>query len=444
MSIGSSDLVRFGMNEETTEGTFETGSAYPVILTRGVNPSYPFNITTDDTVDGDGDPLSAEVTLRGLDLTTPARLRYNDCRTLVAAVLRDVFPSAVTIVGSGDVEVLTNGTHLDGGTGAQIRVAEATPAVFDSLITYGGVTSSTHPRGGAESLLFRSTGFGDSKNNWHRRVEAVWKNATHSHIDIGPGWVGGTAGFFGEPMAAQASQSPTLAFGQAIRNRITGTGVKTYSAMWHLKDIDKYGGGFGLTANDLSLSWSGKDGVELSVDWIGWAPKALASSDPSGQGFTDNNLVTAMLTGAHHLNHVALVKASELLTLTPNFLNGLSFQVAGSSAAIEDTSGDSKRGPVRRGMHVPSGTIDYYIGDDNRAEKLSALGDQSTEAKGEVSCMWKDPAGNEVACAMLWNAFGQTGAVPGAAGSNVGGSLEFAGIRLTNTSRSFIWQEIGA
>ncbi len=441
----SSDLVQFGMITEAVEGTLEVSAPVPVILTTGITPDFVTSNLQDDTISGAGEVIDNRTTLRGMNLTTPAMLRFNDCRDLIAPPLRDVYVAAVTIVGSADINVVLAGTHNDGSTGTQITVADTTS--FDTLIEYGGVTAVTHPNGGAEGLLMRVTGFTDSENNWHRRIKAVWKDGGASYIDISDGYVSGTAGFFAEPMVADTLESPTIAVGLAVRNRVTGAGVISKTGLWQYTDMTtfaKYGAGHGFVANDFNNAWSGKDGATIETTWIGYGQNVLDATDPTGQGFVDNTLCTGMMIGAEDLQFFAIITATNPIVLSTLSLNAFNFSLTGNCAAIDDVSGTSTVTGVRRGTHMPSGSIDYYLVDDVRSEELAQLGDQATSEKGEISYLFKDEADQEMAFGVLWNEFGQTGPVPGSIGNTVGGTIEFNGQRLTKYSRSFVAQEIPA
>lgn len=439
----SSDLVSFGMITEAVEGTLENSAPVPVVLTTGITPDFQSNTITDPTVAGVGEPIDARTDQRGLALTTPAIVRFSDCRPLIAPALRDVFPSTVTIVGSSDIDMLTAGTHQDSSVGAQIRSsAPGSTIIFDDLITYASATAN-----GAESLLARITGFTDSKNNWNRRIKAVWKDGTHSYIDLEPGWVSGDVGFFAEPVAAEASQSPTIAVGTAVRNRFTGAGVLSKTALWQFNDMvtsGKFGGGRGLVGNDISINFSGSEGATVEITWLGYAPTVLDGTDPTGQGFTDTNLYSSMMISSDDLTYLAIVTASNIIVLSPLTATGVSVQVAGNCEQIR-AAGSSNVLGVRRGLHVPTGTVDWMLVDNPVVEELAQLGDVASAEKGEVAFGFTDPAGNEIHVAALWNEFGAAGPVPGAQASTVSGStLTFNGLRKTTTSRSFIWQEIAA
>ena len=438
----SSDLVQFGMVDETTEGTLETGSAVPIILTNGITTDYTTNIISDTTVSGAGETLDAQTNLRGLNLTTPVMLRFSDCRPLIAAQLRETFATAVSVVGSSDIDVTVTGTHNDGTTSAsQIKVTST--SAFDSLIGYGPATTN-----GIEGLLLRSSGFTDAKNNGYRRVKEIWKDGTTSYIDIEPGWVGGSAGLLGEPMAAETGATATLTVGRTVRNRVTGSGVISKTALWQFTDMAtyaKYGSGFGLVANDLTINGTGKDGISIEVTWIGYGSKAISATDPTGQGFAaDANLYSDMLIGTDQLKHFAIVTATKPIVLSSLNLTGYSMTIAGNCAAIDNTSGTSEITGVRRGSHAASGSVDWYLVNDERSEELTELGAAGSEEKAEISVLYQDAAGNDCAFSSLRNQFGTTGPTPGSQGSSPSGSLNFTAHRKSKTSRLFVYQEIAA
>lgn len=439
----SSDLVAVGALAEATEGTFETSAAYAQLLTNGITPEFGSNILDDPTVSGAGEPVDKRTNLRSLSLQTPAQLRYKDLQLLVSAALRDTFPAEVTVVGSSNIDVLTAGTHRDGSTGPQLR---APTGVFDSLITYGGVTAVTHPDGGAEALMMKLSGASFGDNNGRRRIKAVWDNATNAFIDIYPGYVGGSAGGFGAPMQATGSgESITIKVGQAGRNRFTGAGVKSYSWLWQFADVGEWQNGFGLVANDLALSWSGKEGAAIEIPWVGYGSGEQVSVDPSGQGFDDSALLfSPMLTAADDLKAVSIVTATEPIILSQFNITGFNATLAGNVAAIDNVSGTSEVTGVRRGAHNPSGSLDWYLAGDPRARKLTQLGSRASNQKAGIDLVFQDPDGNDIIVGYLWNEFTPTGGVPGQGGNTVSGTLEFSGHRRSKRSRSFTWQEFAA
>lgn len=440
----SSDLVAFGLLAETVEGVFRTDAAFAQMLTNGISPEFTQNMLEDPTVSGAGEPIDKRTNLRGLNLQTPAQMRYRDLQLMVAAALREDFPAEVSIVGSSNIDVLTAGTHRDGSTGPQLR---APTTVFNNLINYNGASAATHPDGGAEALMMNVTGSVPADNNGRRRIKSVWDNTTNAFIDIYPGYVGGAAGGFGAPLTGTTLESITIAVGQSSRNRITGSGVKSFSALWNFSDMSLAGwqNGFGLVANDLNVSWSGKEGAAIDIPWIGYGSGELVAADPSGQGFDDSALLCSpMMTAADDLKYVAIVTATTPTVLTQFNLTGFNATLAGNSVAIDDVSGISEVTGVRRGSHNPSGTLDWYLANDARSLVMSQLGSRQSSEKAGIDVILEDPQGNEIILGYLWNEFGPSGPIPGAGNNTVAGSLEFSGSRRTKTSRSFTWQEFAA
>lgn len=440
--FASSDHVQFGMISEAVKGIFEVSAAFPIVLTTGILPDFVTNIIQDPTISGEGEAIDARTNMRALDLQTPAVHRFGDNKFLISAALRDVFVAPVTVVGSSDINFLTGGTHLDGSTGPQIT---APTTAFDTLINYGGVTSTTNPSGGAESLMMLTSGSASSENNGLRRIKAVHDTGSLAAIDIWPGYVGGAAGTFGEPIAGTTLESITIKVGTAARNRFIGAGVKSWSALWYFSDIGKWQNGWGLRANDLTLAWSGIDGATIDIPWIGQASGGLVNSDPSSQGFDATvNLYSPMLNAADDLLVLAVVTASEPIVLSALSLTGFSGTLAGNSEGIGDVSGSSERVGVRQGGVRPTGTLDWHLTDDVRAEKLTNLGAKGTSEKAGIDVVFLDPDGNYCIWGMLWNEFSQSGPVPGGENSNVDGSIAFSGHRRTNQARSWAYQEIAA
>ena len=67
-------------------------------------------MTQDSDVALAGEPISAETESRSYTLSTPFDLCFNDCRSVLAATLRENFPaSEVFVQGTNDIEILTNG-----------------------------------------------------------------------------------------------------------------------------------------------------------------------------------------------------------------------------------------------------------------------------------------------------------------------------------------------
>ena len=437
-----SDLVRVGMLEEiTTPGELETSAPYEVLTTTGITPTIDGTTVTDPSITGAGEVLDVQTTGREPALTTPAMLRFNDCRPIIGPALRSLYATPVAIVGAANISVDNAGTHQDGSIGPQIIAVGSTTA-FNDLINYGGASAN-----GAEGLAYKASGFADDENNWQRRIKAVYVDGADSKIDIMPGYVGGAPGFFGEPMVNASGESPTINVGTTVRNQVTGPGVKCYSALWQYTDMQvngRFAAHSGLVAANLSHSWTGREGVTVSADWVGQRHYALTGTDPSGQGFVDNQLYTQMLTAADPLKHFAIVTDMTPIVLSQQFMNGFDFTVEGNTSAITDTSGTSFSTGVTQGSHVPSGSIDYYLVDDPRSEQLANIGNQGTSEKGVIDWCFEDRDGNQSLWACLWNEFGPTTPSPGAINNQVGGSITFAGQQLTRTSRTILNQEIPA
>lgn len=445
--IFNSDLVNFGLLAETTEGTFETSAPFPKMLTTGISPDKTGNILTDPTISGAGETVGADTNYRGGTLRTPAVLRHSDCLPLVLPFVRDVAVAAVTIVGSSNINVLTGGTHLDGSTGPQITAPTGT---FNNLITYGGVTASTHPNGGAERLLMYLSGSAQgANNNWPRRIKAVHDDTSTAMIDILPGYVGGGAGTYGEPMVGTTLESITIKVGSTVRNRVIGAGVKAYSGLWHYSDTSTnagYESMFGLVGNDLTMAWSGKEGATIDGQWLAHGGGEVVAADPSGQGFVDNNTYSQMMNAGAHLTTCAVVTASEPIVLSSFAMTGFSATLAGNCTAATDESGTTLTDGIDRGGHSLTGSINYKLKDDVRIEKLSQLGSASNNEKAGIDVIYTDAAGNRVVWGFLNNEFGQTGGQPGALGSGAvaGAPLQFTGSQATRYSRLFAWQEFAA
>lgn len=442
-TYASSDLANVGMRPEAAEGTLDVAGAYPKILTTGLTVDFSSTTVQDDTITGGGEVIDVRTTSRGVSVTTPAKLRYFDCRPLIGPAFRAVYPSEVTVVGSSNVNALTAGTHLDGSTGPQLRFNASTTAL-DTLINYDGANATTHPRGGAESLMAAVTGSATAANNQLRRIKAVWKDATHSYIDFYPGYVGASGGTFGAPMVGTTGESITVRVGSAVRNRLTGAGVKGYSMLVNYSDMAAAAGwqAFrGLVAGDPTLSWTGKEGAMISVPWTGYGSLALDNADPTSQGFSDPNLFSEMMIGGEDLKFFAIVTSVKPIILTGANLTSFNGQLAGNNQAVDDVSGTDEVVGVVRGTHVPTGSIGWYLFNDARAEEITALGDKATAAKGIIDIVFQDRAGNRSIWGWLNNEFAPSGPSPGGTGGKVSGTLNFAGSRKNNTARSVVHQE---
>lgn len=436
----SSDHVRFGLLAETTEGTFETSAAFKRQLITGATPEYNSTIAGDSTISGAGEPIDKRTQEREFGLQTPAKLRFKDCRLIVGAFLRDTPPAEVSIVGSSDINVVS-GTHLDGSSGWQIT---APASALDSLINYGGVTVSTHPRGGAECLWMKVSGSAQGANNKGRRIKAVHDDGT-AKIDIWAAYTAGAASTPFEPMVATTNESITIKVGTAMRNR--GTGGSSYSALWQYTDLSSanWQSGWGLVGNDLGTSWSGTDGAEMTASWMGYAAGEIVSADPSGQGFTDADLAwSPMMMAGDDLQILAIMTATTPIVLSSFNLTGFQSNVAGNCQRVK-VSGTSETTGIVRGSHNPSGSIEWNMAADARTLLLSQLGSRSNAEKAGIDAVFRDPDGAEIVIGHLWNEFSPAGGVPGSQNSVVAGSsLTFEGLQRTPTSRSYVHQEFSA
>ena len=445
-NFASGDNVQLGMIEEAVCGTLETSGPYPRILTTGFGATYSSNILVDPTVTGEGQVVDARTNTEGGALTAPFIGRYNDNRTLISSAFRDVFPSAVTIVGSSDISVVLAGTHLDGSTGAQITIASATG--FDALINYAGATVGTHPNGGGEGLMMRVSGSSEAANNRYRRIKAVHSNGVDtSFIDIAPGYVGGGAGLFGEPMVAVASESITIAVGVAVRNQFRGAGLKTYSALWNHTDLSasSWQAMTGLHAGDWSWSWSNRNALTGEVGFIPTSVYPLASSDPSGVGFVDQNLYSPMLEAANDLKTFAIVTATEPIVLSSLNLTGFSASMAGNLSEMNDVSGTSETVGVVRGGHALTGSIDAHLVDDARSAKLANLGRVGSREKGGIDALFTDVDGNDVILGVLKAEFQPSGTTGGGQNSTIDlATVNWTAQQGGKKPRMVVYQEIAA
>src|SRR5262245_60694709 len=266
LEIDSTENVDAGFKAESTPGTFATG-AYAKFLTTGASVEYPSESVSDDSVGDHGGPISDRTTTRGAGGSFPMNLRYDDCMPFIEAACRDEKATAATITGSSDIDLVTNGTHLDGSTGIQIQTAAGG---FDALLEYGGATTN-----GAEGLLMKMSGWTNAGNNQFVMIKAVHEAGGLARIDIWPGYGGGQTGDpFGAPKIAEADKSAVLKVGEAVRNH-QSDGSLTSTVYSFLFDFFTHGtaarfcGMAGWAANDIQLAVSGKGPVVLTVNGNG-------------------------------------------------------------------------------------------------------------------------------------------------------------------------------
>lgn len=434
----SSIHAGFGLKPETAPGTFEPG-AYPLQRTKGVGLTTNETITQDSDVAMAGEPISAEVEARSFSASTPVDLCFNDCRTLLGPTLREDFPAEVAVVGTSDIDVLTNGAHQDSAIGPQLR---APTGAFDTLRTYAGAADN-----GAHALLADLSGASEANNNFPRGIKAVWDNGTNAFLDIHQGFVGGSAGLFGSPMVATAApESIVIRVGTGIRNRLNAPN-QYYSGLLHYSDMvnhARYQAMIGLTPNGATFSWSGKGNVGLEIPWEGVHLPALQTLDPTlGAGLDNSGLLyTPMVKGGKHLKYLVIVTDTGPIILTSLSVTSFNFQIPGGVSGIDDVAGTADRTGTMLGAHVPSGSIGVHLVDDPRSVQLAELGAPGTEQKARIVFMFEDSRRNMIWCQSLWNTFGQLAFTPTSGGGTVDGTLNFSGQQASSTSRSFTYQEL--
>ena len=438
MGFANERYRKLGLRVEATEGTLDTGGAYPVVYVDSLSPSFVDTFLGDPRTIGAGESQGEATVLTAYDLTTPSALAYSDCRPLVARAFRADFPTAVSIIGTSDIIMASGATHLDNTTGFQIQ---STAGAFDSLINYDGASSN-----GSEGLMMRNINWDDAANNRWRRIKAVHETSG-AKIDVAQGWTGTATGapLVAGAAAAATAQSPTIAIGSSIRNRpARSTGDKSVSALIQATDLSSNGvfyGGYGLVANDLTFTYGNDKGVGVNVTWQGRGAIRLADSDPTSQGYATATTPYERLDAGNHLHLLAFVTATKPTVLSSFNVTGSAFTLNGNNAPIDDVGGITTRAGIDRGDHaITGGTVDYrHRDDDARCVELAMLGDPPTKETPEWVAIFTDAAGNSVVPSVLKCNLSQTGP-----SSATGGQVVYSGKPLTSTSRTCIWQEFAA
>lgn len=440
-SYARADHVVLGFLAETTEGTFKTGAYDPEFYTTW-SPDSSSTITKDPTITGAGEPIDARTTLRGFTASLEFVLRHTNCRKMLAMALRDTLASAVTIVGSSDIDVVASGTHQDGTTGSQLSTATSG---FNALKTYASAAA-----GGANGLMMAVTGSAQAANNKERRIKAVWNNGSVDLIDIEPGWTAGS-GAWGGAVSGTTGESLTIKVGRAIRNRRFSFSVApSHSAVWQFSDLNSgnsYQSATGLVGGDLTLNITGHEYQKATLAMVGYAMGEIVASNPSGSPFNALAANKRGMLSAQDLKVFAitpiLAAGGGPIVLSAVDLTSATYNLKAAADPISNVAGTDTTSGITRGMHDPSGTLEIYH-DHTVSILLSALGSSSGAKVAEIAWKTQDPDGNIMWCSGLRNEFSPLAAKPANPASN--GTLTFEGYRSGGAGdpRSFIIQEFDA
>jgi hypothetical protein len=435
--VGSN--VQVGILPETVGGTFETGTPFEDLTNNVVVPTFISNIISESSVSGRATVLDATTVLTAVDFATPMVAKFNDNRTPIAASLRNAaIPASKSFVGVSNVNFLVAGTLLGGGTGPQIT---APTGSFDPFINHDGFTGITNPRGGGEQFIIHASGSASAQNNRYRRALAIWDDTVTAHIDLMPGYVGGTVGGFGEPIAGTTLESVTLRMGVAMRDKAVDP--TCYSMLLFYSDVGQYQGFAGLSASDLALNWDGRNQVEVGVTWVGLVPLALVSTDPSGSGFNDSNLYPPMLNSASVLKTFAVVTSTKPTVLSALSLTGTSWTKAGNVSGMDDVSGADNRTGVVKGQHVLTGSFDWHLTDDATPRELVAMAAPGTREKSDAVAIFEDAQVNSIIWSALKNEWTPTGPIPSAQSATpVDGQSAFTASEFNRQAGQILYQEL--
>lgn len=430
--MGSTSRGILGLLQESTEGTLETGGAYERILNSSTGPQARSKTVDDPTMFGTGESQGDDVVLRACDLSVDARFRHHPTiMTLLRGPLRrsTAFPAAVSVVGSSDINVVLAGTHQDGSTGPQITVGDTSS--FDTLIAYDGAAEN-----GIEGLLVKVTGSAEEANNRKRWAKSVWKDGSTSYIDIHPASVAGPSGSVCEPMVATAAESITVAVGRACRNLDQEV---SFSSLHYFADEGWWQAGFGMVGNNLGISYSGQDGIDMSVSYLGYGSTAPALADPTGQGFAAAAAVTPQMHSGAHLKAFVLLKPTAPLILSAAGLNAYELDYQGNCAAWEDDSGSGLVTDIRRGTSKTTGSIGVTVRGNSTIVDTFGLGYSDT-IRADSYTELKDGDGNEVVWGFRDARFEPHFSGSGGGDQQLTGSIGYAARPSSTTSRTIFFQ----
>ncbi len=436
---------------EAVEGTREDSAPYIPVITTGMSPEFTSEIITSESISGSGRTLDAQTGLRGLNLTWPQQLAFDQNLKLISQALRNDIESQAevsVVLATTEANVVLGGTGDDGALANQITAPDL---AFDSFITYGGATPTTHPAGGIEGYLVEVSGFtgGAAVNNGIRRVRAVHNPGSVATMDFYDAYSGGAAGGYGEPMFAVVAEvgAVTIRVGRAGKDLscVPEADLFSYSALVNFCDmgpVASWQSFFGLVAGDLTVAWTGKGAITTEVNQMGFGSDELVGADPTGQGFAAVGITEPQMIAGKHLQTLALVKASKPIVLSAFNVTGFSTTLAGNVEAATDISGTDKVTGHSRGDHANTGTVDWRLANDVRVEELTALGSSGGTEKFDIDVIFKDPKGQQIWFGMLNNETPPTGPNPGS--NPVAGQIAFTSSEKSPAAGLFNVQQLSA
>lgn len=433
-----------GTLEETVKGTFQTGSDYDRL------PATEISF----------DPQTEQITISEIGRASPSRkrttsthitgsvtypMRFADLDEQIRRGLRDSpMPTEVSVAATATLTA-SGASHLDGTTGAQIRVL-ASNGAFDAL----NAASSNLD---LEELALWI--YGSAADDWNQKGYVVAKpgnprdDGADTVIDIrGEHQQAAGGSGFGEPWTGEVGAAVTVDAGAAVRNKVsTPGGNKTYSLLCYYPDVAKWCYATGVQFGPPSFNWGDRGVGTMTQNFIADAWGELTDTDPiSGNTISDALLTwSEQIIGGVDIRNIYIGSETTGINLAGCFITGLSLNNAGDWTPVNNSLGAEGLCGTLGAMMDPSASFTYYVDDAADAvaidRALQVIANRGTRETCYLEVFLEDLDGNQGRMMMYGEPeLSTVQSVGGGSDAPASGTFSLGGFERSATSGGFIWQ----
>lgn len=366
---------------EATPNTFQASSDH--LATAMASATFQVQ-ETESMIREQGRPVPTDVGYHSFHITGQINLPYRfgvDCNIFLSAAMRDTtLPSEVEISPTVDFIQLASGSHLDGDTGAQIKVTGSNGAL-DGL---NAASSQTDSRG----ALWRISDAATAGNNSANRGPVLVKTgnprdvAADTFADL-DGRFFQTADGWGGDFTGDTLDAVTLDAGAYIglRNSVPA-GNPTYSMIVRFPDLSttQYFYMTGVILGGPTLSFSGRDQIEWQIPFAAAGVADLTDTDPiTGQSYLDTaNVYRRPIRGGTEITKLFLATESAIHALEGDEVLNLAISAASAPTMVHDTHGQGGPSGYTLPDFEPMFSFDYQIKEGGKAAALQAIANAHT------------------------------------------------------------------
>lgn len=428
---------------ETVPGTFQTGSDFDQLpgMTISLDPQSETVILADA---GAASPEAARVVSDHVTGSVTYALRFADLDAQIARGFREV--GMPTEVSASVTATLTasGASHLDGTTGAQIRVVGSNDAL-DALVA---ASSNADLEGVALRII------GSAADDWDEKGYVVAKpgsprnDGADTVVDLEQRYQLAASGLF-SPWAGETGVAITIDAGALVRNKVTTAGGEpSYSLLFYLPDVSLWYSVAGVRFGPPSFSFGqGRGGVMVTQSFIGGTYAPLTDTSPISP-----NLISAAnlgwsphIIGGVDVKSIYIGGATIGIHLAGCFVTSLELANAGDWSPVVGTLGGSGLCGTLGARMDPTATLNYnvYQGADptNVSRALQVLSNPATREECYLDVFLQDTDGNQLRLALFGTPpLSVVSSIGGDGDAVASGTFSLTGKQRTKTGGGAVFQ----